>query len=72
MSTGLVGTLSGIGKFFYKWSIRITKIFKHRMLTKRKSVLIFGEQNSDLYNKIFSKMQNNWDITRIYLHQPIV
>lgn len=40
--TQVLGTFKGIGQFFFKWSVRITKMTRHRLMTKRKNVLIFG------------------------------
>ena len=70
MLPGLTKTFKGVGNFVVKWSVRLTKILKHRMMTKRKNILIFGEADSPLYQYLYSRMKNGFDITRIYSNLP--
>lgn len=66
----LTNAVAGIGRFVYKWTQRIAKITKHRLLTKRKNILLFGEHNNPLYTALQRKLQPTWEITRIYTIPP--
>jgi hypothetical protein len=62
----VAGSLQGVGNFVVRWSVRLTKIFKHRLMTKRKNILVFADHDSKLYQEMYKSMKNHWEITRIY------
>lgn len=66
MWTGLRTSFLSIGNFFVRWSFRLTKYFKHRIMSKRKNILLFAEHDSKLYQQMHAALKNSWEITRIY------
>ena len=72
MSNGLISVVRGIGSFVSRWSVRIVKYGRHRLLTQRKSLLVIGERENPLYRSMFDVMNKNWEITLIHHTGEIV
>jgi hypothetical protein len=60
MASKIPPQLLNVGKTLYTWSIRVSKFFKHRLLTKRKNILIIGEDNTPLYLSLQPKLVKTW------------
>ena len=70
MSNSLVGVVKGIGSFVTRWSLRLVKMARHRLLTQRKSLLVVGEKEHPLYRSMFGAMHKHWEITLIHTIPP--
>ena len=48
------------------WSIRVQKIIKHRILSKRRNALLIGSNpNEEFKDKLKARMTKTWDIYEV-------